>query len=250
MGFLFVTTKFYNTLKGPNEFQVIVFYPKTTTVRAAKHLYICDSCRQDYDSCSLFQNYDLVVENLNKINLQSNYDHKNINDGVERDEETTYHNYILLPVSVCVIAADNKSIDAVWFVQIIGKFNSPENVIDDYGHTASTGEKYMLGQFLEQVHDQITREKYKLMHKKKMIFYRESIVYPFVNMSEINGLCIISSRDFLSHYQELGCFKHEYPLYSMTTIIHQIITLKKLPNSKTTKIHSKQKKIFHLIIFS
>ena len=105
-------------------------------------------------------------------------------------------------------------------------------------------------QFLEQVHDQITRTKYKLMHKKKTIFYRESMVYPFVNMSEINGLYIISSRDFLSHYQELGCFKHEYPLYSMTTIIHQIITLKKLPNSKTTKIHSKPEKIFHLIISS
>ena len=72
-------------------------------------------------------------------------------------------------------------------MQIIGEFNSPENFIDDYGNTASTGEKYMLGHFLEQVHDQIISRKYKLMHKKKMIFYRESIVYPFVNMSEING---------------------------------------------------------------
>ena len=82
-------------------------------------------------------------------------------------------------------------------MQIIGEFDSPENVIDDYGHTASSGQKYMLGNFLEQVHDQITRTKYKLMHKKKTIFYRESIVYPFVNMSEINGHYIISSRDFV-----------------------------------------------------
>ena len=88
MGFLFVIPKFYHTLKGPNEFQFIVFYPKTTTVRVAKHLCICDSCRQDYDSYSLFQNYDLVVENLNKINLRSNYDDKNINYSVERDEKT------------------------------------------------------------------------------------------------------------------------------------------------------------------
>ena len=72
-------------------------------------------------------------------------------------------------------------------MQIIGKFDSPENVIDDYGNTASAGEKYMLGHFLEQVYDQITRTKYKLMHKKKVIFCKESIVYPFVNMSEING---------------------------------------------------------------
>ena len=74
-------------------------------------------------------------------------------DGVERDEETTSNNYFLLPVSVCAIAANNKSTNTVWFVQIIREFNSPENVIDDYGHTASAGEKYMLGHFLEQVHD-------------------------------------------------------------------------------------------------
>ena len=72
-------------------------------------------------------------------------------------------------------------------MQIIGKFDSLENVIDDYGNNASAGKKYMLGHFLEQVHDQITRRKYKLMHQKKMIFCKESIVYPFLSMSEING---------------------------------------------------------------
>ena len=143
------------------------------------------------------QNYDLVVENLNKINLRSNYDDININDGIERDEETNPHDDFLLPGSVCAIAADNKSTDTVCFVQIIGEFNSPENVTDNCGHTASASEKYMLGHFLEQVHDQITRKNCKLMHKKKTIFYRERVVYPFMNMCEINGHYIISSRDFV-----------------------------------------------------
>ena len=95
----------------------------------------------------------------------------NINDGFERDEKMTFHNYFLLPVSVCVTAANNISTNTVWFLQTIGEFDSPENVIDDYGYTASAGEKYMLGHFLEQIHDQITRTKYKLIHKKKTIFY-------------------------------------------------------------------------------
>ena len=81
----------------------------------------------------------------------------------------------MLPLSVCAIA-DNKSTDNVWFVQIIGEFNSPENVIDDYSHTASAGKKYMPDYFLQQVHDQ---------------------VYPFVKMSEINGHYITSSKDFV-----------------------------------------------------
>ena len=72
---------------------------------------------------------------------------KNINDGFERDEKTTFHNCFLLPVSVCAIAANNISTDTVWFVQTVGEFDSPENVIDDYGYTASAGEKYMLGHF-------------------------------------------------------------------------------------------------------
>ena len=59
----------------------------------------------------------------------------NFNDGVERDGETTSNNDFLLPVSICAIAADNKY-------------------------------------FLEEVHDKITRRKYKLIHKRKMMFYR------------------------------------------------------------------------------
>ena len=103
----------------------------------------------------------------------------------------------MLPGSVCAIAADDKSTNIVWFVQTIGEFSFSENIIDGYGHTASPSQKFMLGYFLEQVHDQITTKKYKLIHKKNMIFYRESIVCPFVNMSEINGHYIISRRDFV-----------------------------------------------------
>ena len=65
----------------------------------------------------------------------------------------------LLPGSVCAIAVDNKSTNTVWFVQIIGEFDYSENVIDDYGHTVSAGKEYILGHFLKQVHDQITRKK-------------------------------------------------------------------------------------------
>ena len=44
----------------------------------------------DYGNCSLFQNYGLVVENLNSVNWGSNYDDKNINDDVESNKETYY----------------------------------------------------------------------------------------------------------------------------------------------------------------
>lgn len=106
---------------------------------------------------------------------------------------------------------------------VIGKFDSFEKITDDYGHSVSTGEKYMLGHFLEQVHDPITRKKSKLMPKKNSVFYRENIVHPFVNMSEINGHYIISCRDF----KDIANYVEHYWLAALwtasTIILHFII---------------------------
>ena len=53
----------------------------------------------------------------------------------------------------------------------------------------------MLGHFLKQVSDQITSKTYKLIDKET-IFYRESVDYAFVNVTEKKGKYIISRRDF------------------------------------------------------
>ena len=54
----------------------------------------------------------------------------------------------------------------------------------------------MLEHFLEQVSDQTTRKTYKLIDKET-IFYRESVVYPFVNVTGKKGKCNRSSRNFI-----------------------------------------------------
>ena len=102
----------------------------------------------------------------------------------------------LLPGSVCVLAAANNSADTLWFVQIKGEVESTTSLADDYGHIATPGQKYMLGHFLEQVSDQITSKTYKLIDKET-IFYRESVIYSFVHVTEKKGKYIRSSRDFI-----------------------------------------------------
>ena len=57
---------------------------------------ICDSCRQDYGSCSIFPNYDLVAENLNKINLQSTNGDKNIKVTVMQTEKSLINGFSLV----------------------------------------------------------------------------------------------------------------------------------------------------------
>ena len=54
----------------------------------------------------------------------------------------------------------------------------------------------MLGHFLKQVSDQITSKTNKLIDKET-IFYRESVVYAFVNVTEKKGKYIISRRVFI-----------------------------------------------------
>ena len=54
----------------------------------------------------------------------------------------------------------------------------------------------MLEHFLEQVSDQTTRKTYKLIDKET-IFYRESVVYLFVNVTGKKGKHNRSSRDLI-----------------------------------------------------
>ena len=101
----------------------------------------------------------------------------------------------MLPVSVCALAAANNFADTLWFVQIKGEVESTTSIADDYGHIATPGQKYMLGHFLEQVSDQITSKTYKLIDKET-IFYRESVVYSFVHVTEKKGKYIKIKQRF------------------------------------------------------
>ena len=56
--------KVFNTVNGSNKFQVIVFKPSSKTISAAERIYLCTSCKANYGSCALFQQYDLSVETL------------------------------------------------------------------------------------------------------------------------------------------------------------------------------------------
>ena len=162
--------KYYRPIKGSNSFQIIVFCPNNTAIRAAEHLCICDQYKNDYGTCDLFTDYTQVVQTLNKMNRHSNYD-----ENEKNEEHVKVPDYFLLLGSVCALAAANKAVDAIWFVQIKWEFESTTSVSDDYGHIVTPGPKYMLGHFLEQVSDQITSKTYKLIDKET-IFYRESVV--------------------------------------------------------------------------
>ena len=127
--------KYYYPIKGSNSFQIIVFCPNNIIIRAAEYLCISDQCKSDYSICDLFTDYTQVVQTLNKIKRHSNYD-----ENEKNEEHVKAPNDFLLPGSVCALAAANKSVDTLWFVQIKGNFESTISVSDDYGHIVTPGQ--------------------------------------------------------------------------------------------------------------
>ena len=57
-------------------------------MRAATRLCICDTCQKEYGSCSLFQEYGLVVGQLENTQLRlSNIDYAGVEDELVQESE-------------------------------------------------------------------------------------------------------------------------------------------------------------------
>ena len=107
---------------------------------------------------------------------------------------------------MCKVASEH-SVDTVWFMKNIGEFESTADVTDVYGHKVISGQKYMLGHFLEKVNGNISSKKYKLIENQTTIFFHESIVCFFVNFRISKSSFEISSKDFFDilNYVEHFC---------------------------------------------
>ena len=104
--------------------------------------------------------------------MRSNYDDCDESRSKNADsEDEIVSNELLKPGCICTIAASEHSVDTVWFIKIIGIFKSTADVADDHWHKVISGQKYILGHFLEKVNDNITSKKYKLIESKTIIFF-------------------------------------------------------------------------------
>ena len=115
--------KVYETVSGLSSFQVILHEPKTLTTKASSCLCMNDLCKHEFDSCSLFKEYDLVVNTLNKVSSQSN-SHKEYTPNCE--DECSAAGKFVTKDSIVVVAPDKLS-DTVWFILI----DDVEKTLDD-----------------------------------------------------------------------------------------------------------------------
>ena len=94
--------KVFRGINGSSKFQVMLFQPNVTFIKAATHLCLCEQCKTEYGSYSIFQEYPLQVEQLKKVTLRST------STPVSSDSGSSDHNEFILPGSICVLATDQK----------------------------------------------------------------------------------------------------------------------------------------------
>ena len=187
--------KRYATVNGSANFQVIVFRPNEP-MKASLRICICERCLNEYGSCELFREFTLTCNQLNKTCLRSQFDDYT---GIEkRDEgeveEETDVNSLCID-SVVALAASKKSLDPFYLIKITQEeCPADEDGKDSWGKKVMKGQLHLRGQFYEKQPGSDT--KYRIQ-KKDAIFFRESVVYPCVQLEHRKQDCILTPEEFI-----------------------------------------------------
>ena len=177
------------TIDGSSNFQVMVFRPDLIEFKAAERLCICFQCQESYGLSNLFS-YQIRSHQLNKVHLRSQLTESLSSS---HDDEGRYD--FIIPQMYVAVAADDNSLDSMWFIKVLeveccgnGKYG------DDYGNIIPVGVDFIKGHFMEKsVFSNSKYQTYKLS-RKVTLFYKESVVYPYVN-SEQNKKGFILKMD-------------------------------------------------------
>ena len=101
----------------------------------------------------------------------------------------------LLPGSVCAIAVRNNTSDTVWFISVTKQSEATKIAIDDYGFAVQPGQHYVEGHFIELTKTS-SKGRFYTPASKVAFFFKESVVYPFVQLSNVRGKLFMNNNDY------------------------------------------------------
>ena len=92
------------TVNGSSKFHALVFSPSSDSFKASPILCVCEQCEMHCGSCSNFEEYNLLVGNLNKVNLRASeiVEIDASDDLTDEDEIIDF----IFPDSIVVVPAD------------------------------------------------------------------------------------------------------------------------------------------------
>ena len=188
--------KIYSTIAGSSKFQATVFRPHQR-MKASPRICLCKECQVEYGSCQLFKEYDITINHLKKICLRSTFADRIGAEALEDDEsidddETTE---VLIKDSIVALAAGTNARETFYLIKITEEEREASTAeTDEWGTNITGGQLHLRGQFFETESGYDRR--YKLL-KKEAIFFRESVVYPFVQMEAKNNYYELSADEYM-----------------------------------------------------
>lgn len=197
----------FPTIKGSSQFHVAIFKPGAEKFKASPRLCLCELCMVEYGSCPLFKEYQLQVQLISAPNLRSD-----IAPPVEEVSDEAVSEFVSVDTYVAV-AASVSSIDTVWFIKVkeVNRIDHDNISVDSFGFKIAPSIMHLSGYFLEKDEKKTTRKEnvYKLS-KKETYFFKESIVYPYVNILEEKKGLTLNIEDYtdILYHIEANAFAH------------------------------------------
>ena len=134
----------------------------------------------------------LLTGDLKKIYLRSEQNNKFEQNPDVADFET--EEQFVLPGTICAVRSSKSSSDTFWLVKIKDSFEALIPMTDDYSNIVPAGHQYIEGKFLEKCETAKKGDYYKLQNKETYL-YKESVVYPFVQLKESKKGLFLSNEE-------------------------------------------------------
>ena len=158
----------------------MVFRPDLIDFKAAERLFICLQCQESYGLCNLFSSYQIRSHQLKKVHLRLQ-----LTESVSCSHKDEGRYDFIIPQTYVAVAADDNSLDPMWLIKVLEVEccgNGKDD--DDCGNIIPVGVNFIKGHFMEKsVFSNSKYQTYKLS-RKVAIFYKESVVYPYVNFEQ------------------------------------------------------------------
>ena len=196
----------FPTVPGSSSIRIMIVQPDSDEIKAAPYLCICEKCLVDYGSCNLFSvlQLDCTLKKYRKpctrgdMVESANEDDDDQNDNTDDEESYVAPSDYDVPDTICAVAPEEGSDDLFYFIYIVESSIAEMDMMDhpDYGHVVQKDEEYVSGYYLEKHSETCKGKMYSINKKKDVFFFKESIIYPFMNFTEVNGK---KKRMFLSN---------------------------------------------------
>ena len=188
----------YHTVVGSSRIRIMVVKPNDEAIKVAPYLCVCEKCEVEIGSCDLYYepNFSTTENRARKpttradMNADSDSSNESGSDddesGSDDDDDETETAEWYADDTVCALAPDSNddTRHSLYFVFIKGSGMSEDDQQDAYGHQATKGQDFIWGHYLEEEKTLSKGVVYKFDETKKVFFFKESIVYPFVNVEE------------------------------------------------------------------